>query len=169
LAAGFLEPVESTSIHLAMSAVLRLMKLLPHGDVPQHSIDEYNRQFCEEMDRVRNFIIVHYKATERDDAPFWRYCKNMEIPPELQHRVDLFKSTGMMPLQEKELFQVDSWTQVLIGQRVEPEAYHPIADMMSKDELKSFLMGLENQVKKKVEQMPSHQEFIDRYCKAPAM
>lgn len=169
LAAGFLEPVESTSIHLAMSAVLRLMKLLPHGEVSTQVVDEYNRQFCEEMDRVRNFIIVHYKATERDDAPFWRYCRDMEVPPELQHRIDLFRSTGAMPLQEKELFQVDSWTQVLIGQRIEPEAYHPIADMMSKDELKSFLMGLESQVKQKVDQMPSHQEFIDRYCKAPTM
>jgi tryptophan halogenase len=169
LAAGFLEPVESTSIHLAMSAILRLLKLLPHGEIKSTNVDEYNKQFCEEMDRVRNFIILHYCATERDDTPFWRYCKNMEIPEALQHRIELFRETGAMPLQEKELFQVDSWTQVLIGQRIEPNSHHPIVDLMGDDELQNFLGGLQKSVADKVSKMPSHQEFIDRYCKAPSM
>lgn len=168
LSAGFLEPVESTSIHLAMSAVLRLMKLLPHGEIKRSAVDEYNKQFCEEMDRVRNFIILHYHATERDDSPFWRYCKNMEIPGALEHRIQLFRETGAIPLQEKELFQVDSWTQVLIGQRIVPESYHPIVDQMSSDELNQFLHVLKMQVDQKVSQMPAHQQFIDRHCKAPA-
>jgi len=167
LAAGFLEPVESTSIHLAMSAVLRLMKLLPHGEIRPVHVEEYNKQFCEEMDRVRNFIILHYNATEREDSAFWRYCKNMEIPLALEHRIKLFRETGAIPLQEKELFQVDSWTQVLIGQNIEPESYHPIVDQMSNEELRNFLDGLKGVVEQKVSQMPSHQEFIDRYCKAP--
>lgn len=170
LAAGFLEPLESTSIHLGMSAVLRLMKFLPHdGDVKQTVVDEYNKQFCEEMDRVRNFIILHYCATEREDSPFWRYCKSMEIPEALRHRIQLFRETGAIPLQEKELFQVDSWTQVLIGQRVVPQTYHPIVDQMSETELRQFLGGLKESVEQKVARMPSHQEFIDHWCKAPAM
>lgn len=169
LSAGFLEPVESTSIHLAMSAVLRLMKLLPQGVDTRSAVDEYNKQFCEEMDRVRNFVILHYHATERDDSPFWRYCKNMEIPEALEHRIELFRKTGAIPLQEKELFQVDSWTQVLIGQRIVPQSYHPIVDQMSPDELTRFLGGLKAQVEQKVAQMPSHQQFIDRHCKASAM
>lgn len=166
LSAGFLEPVESTSIQLAMSAVLRLMKLLPRGDVSTTVVDEYNKQFCEEMDRVRNFIILHYHATERDDSAFWRYCKNMEIPEALEQRIKLFRETGALPLQEKELFQVDSWTQVLIGQGIVPHVYHPIVDQMSSDELNSFLMTLESDVSKKVHPMPSHREFINHYCKA---
>ena len=169
LAAGFLEPLESTSIHLGMSAVLRLMKLLPHGDITQAAIDEYNAQFCEEMDRIRNFIVLHYYATERDDSPFWRYCKSMEIPEALRHRIELFRETGAIPLQEKELFQVDSWTQVMIGQRVIPRTYHPIVDQMSETELKRFLQGLKENVEQKVTRMPLHQEFIDRWCKAPML
>lgn len=169
LAAGFLEPVESTSIHLAMSAVLRLMKLLPHGEITTTAVNEYNKQFREEMDRVRNFIILHYHATQREDTPFWRYCKTMEIPEALEHRIKLFRETGAMPLQEKELFQVDSWTQVLIGQRIEPQNYHPIVDQMSNEELKRFLQGIQAEVEQKVSRMPSHQDFINQYCKAPAI
>ena len=87
LSAGFLEPVESTSIHLAMSSILRLLKLFPQGEIKQTNVDEYNKQTLEEMDRVRNFIVLHYHATQRDDSAFWRYCKNMDIPPELKQRV----------------------------------------------------------------------------------
>ena len=167
LAAGFLEPVESTSIHLAMSAILRLMKLIPNGEINQRAVTEYNNQFCEEMDRVRNFVILHYCATERTDTGFWRYCKNMEIPKALQQRIELFRATGAMPIQAKELFQVDSWTQVLLGQRVMPETYHPIVDQMDNKELGKFLLALRENVKQKVMQMPSHQDFINHWCKAP--
>jgi tryptophan 7-halogenase len=170
LATGFLEPLESTSIHLGMAAVVRLMKLLPpNGEIKQAVVDEYNRQYGEEMDRICNFIVLHYCATERDDSPFWRYCRTMEIPEALRHRIELFRETGAIPLQEKELFQVDSWTQVMIGQRIVPKTYHPIVDLMGDAELKRFLQGLKEDVKQKVAMMPSHQEFIDRWCKAPAM
>lgn len=169
LAAGFLEPVESTSIHLAMSAILRLMKVLPKGQIGEASVKEFNQQFCDEMDRVRNFIILHYCATERDDSPFWRYCRTMEIPDSLRHRIELFKQTGNLSLQLKELFQIDSWTQVLIGQNIEPQSYHPVVDQMDKAELDRFLMSLKQVVDKKVSQMPSHQEFINHWCKAPAI
>ena len=119
------------------------------------------------MDRVRNFIILHYHATERTDTAFWRYCKDMEIPEALAHRIKLFKDTGAVPLLEKELFLVDSWTQVMFGQHIMPERYHPIVDLMEERELDRFLKGLKAMVDKKLAQMPSHQAFIDSYCKAP--
>lgn len=166
LASGFLEPVESTSIHLAMSAVLRLMKLLPNGEIHRANVDEFNRQTREEVERVRNFIVLHYHATERTDSPFWRYCKDMEIPDALQHRVELFRKTGTVALEQKELFQIDSWTQVLLGQRIMPESYHPIVDQMSTEELGRFLANIKNHVAQEVEKLPSHRQFIDRFCKA---
>ncbi len=169
LAAGFLEPVESTSIHLAMSAILRLLKLFPKNEICQIQVDEFNKQSKEEMERVRDFVILHYHATERTDAPFWRYCKNMEVPEQLAHRVKLFKDTGAVPLMLKELFLVDSWTQVMLGQRIMPDSYHPIVDMMDTEELGRFLDDLKKSVDKKVAQMPSHQQFIDHYCKAKPM
>lgn len=169
LSAGFLEPVESTSIHLAMSSILRLLKLFPQQEIKQSYIDEFNKQSIEEMDRVRNFIILHYHATERSDSAFWRYCKNMEIPAELAHRIQLFRDTGTIPLTEKELFRTDSWSQVMLGQHIMPETYHPIVDMMETVELERFLEGLKAKVNQEVAQMPSHQNFIDHYCKAKPM
>jgi tryptophan 7-halogenase len=169
LASGFLEPVESTSIHLAMSAILRLLKLFPQDDIRQIHVDEFNKQTKDEVERIRNFIILHYHATERTDTAFWRYCKNMEIPEVLAHRIKLFKDTAGVPLLEKELFLVDSWTQVMFGQRIMPDRYHPIVDMMSTEELKHFLDSLKMKVDMQVKQMPTHQQFIDHYCKAKAM
>lgn len=160
LASGFLEPVESTSIHLAMSGIIRLLKLFPHAEIDQSAVDEYNKQFREEMDRVRNFIILHYHATSRTDSAFWRYCKNMEIPGELAHRINLFRRTGAIPLLEKELFAVDSWVQVMLGQHIIPEEYHPIVDVMPDNELESFLMDLRAAVNKRVSTMPAHEDFL---------
>jgi tryptophan halogenase len=166
LSAGFLEPVESTSIHLAMSAILRLLKLFPQGEIKQTNVDEFNKQTLEEMDKVRNFIILHYHATNRDDSAFWRYCKNMDIPAELSHRIKLFRETGAIPLGEKELFRTDSWSQVMLGQHIMPQSYHPIVDMMKIEDLEHFLKGLKSIVQNEVKQMPSHQDFIDAYCKS---
>ncbi len=171
LSSGFVEPVESTAIHLIMASILRLMKLFPHQNeqnslINQANIDEYNRQTKEEMERIRDFIILHYKATEREDSPFWRYCKNMEIPATLAHRIELFKATACVNITESELFRIDSWTQVMLGQKIMPENYHAIVDMMSKDELGRFLSAIKNEVTHKVNQYPSHQQFINKYCKA---
>ncbi len=166
LSSGFVEPVESTAIHLMMSAILRLMRLFPHNEISQANVDEFNNQSKEEMERIRDFIILHYKATERDDTAFWRYCKNMDVPETLAHRMELFKETGRVCITETELFRIDSWTQCMIGQGIVPENYHQIVDMMPEQELGRFLHGLKNNVDKNVEMMPSHQAFIDKYCKA---
>jgi tryptophan 7-halogenase len=166
LSAGFLEPVESTSIHLAMSGILRLLKMFPADRIEPVIVDEFNRQSREEMERVRNFVILHYCATERADSAFWRYCKGMEIPVELENRIKLFCETGIVPLTEKELFRIDSWTQVMFGQRLMPKSYHPIVNMMGDKNLSNFLKSIKENVNSRVAAMPSHQEFIDRYCKA---
>jgi len=164
LTAGFLEPVESTSIHLAMSAILRLLKMFQTGDASPALIDEFNRHTREEMDRIRNFIVLHYNATQRDDSSFWRYCRNMEIPAELQQRIALFRDTAAVPLPEKELFQVDSWVQVMLGQGIEPEAWHPIVDGMQEQELVRFLESLKAGIRSDVAKMPSHEQFLTKYC-----
>ncbi|PCK08279.1 MAG: tryptophan halogenase, partial [Alteromonadaceae bacterium] len=136
LSAGFLEPVESTSIHLAMSSVLRLLRLFPGSEgINDANVNEFNQQAKEEMEVVRDFIVLHYHATERADSPFWRYCKDMKVPDTLAHRMELFKRSGSVPLNPSELFKIDSWTQVLFGQRIMPTDHHPIVDEMRDEEL----------------------------------
>lgn len=166
LSSGFLEPVESTAIHLIMASVLRLMRLFPHQEIKQSNIDEYNNQTKEEMERIRDFIILHYKATDRDDTPFWRFCKNMEVPETLSHRINLFKDTGRVCITQTELFKIDSWTQVMMGQGIMPENYHQIVDQMKEGELARFLGQVRASVDRDLMQMPTHQQFIDQYCKA---
>lgn len=164
LASGFLEPLESTSIHMIMTAVTRLLQLFPHGEIKQSVVDEYNAQAESEYVRIRDFIILHYKATERDDSPFWRYCKDMEIPNDLMHRMNLFKEFGRSNQVEGELFRLDSWTQVMLGQGLLPSSYHPIVKLMSEQELQHFLKSVAADVDKNISMMSKHQDFIKKYC-----
>lgn len=166
LSSGFVEPLESTSIYLFMMGIIRLMRLFPDGSIKQSSIDEYNKQTNTELEKIRDFIILHYHATERDDSPFWRYCKNMTIPETLKHRIDIFRDNAQAFQADGELFRVDSWTQVMLGQRIKPASYHPIVRTMSDNELKQFLNGYRAQVQQVVNNLPSHQAFIEQYCKA---
>lgn len=164
LASGFLEPLESTSIHMIMTAVTRLLLLFPHDEIKQSIVDEYNSQAESEYVRIRDFIILHYKATERDDSAFWRYCKDMEIPADLKHRIDLFKDFGRSNQVEGELFRLDSWTQVMLGQGITPSSYHPIVKLMPEHQLQNFLHNIEVDVNNNIAIMPTHQNFISKYC-----
>ncbi len=166
LSSGFVEPLESTSIYLFMMGIIRLMRLFPNDSVKQSNIDEYNKQTDAELEKIRDFIILHYHATERDDSPFWRYCKNMTIPDTLKHRIDIFRDSAQAFQADGELFRVDSWTQVMLGQRIKPASYHPIVQTMSDSELQQFLNGYRAQVQQVVTRLPSHQTFIDQHCKA---
>lgn len=166
LASGFLEPLESTSIHMIMTAVTRLLQLFPHGEIKQSIVDEYNIQAKSEYERIRDFIILHYKATERDDSPFWRYCKEMEIPEELKHRIALFKDFGRSNQVEGELFRLDSWTQVMLGQGIVPSSYHPIVKLMPERELQNFLNSIAAEVDNSIAIMSKHHEFVNKYCRA---
>lgn len=166
LSSGFLEPLESTSIHLIMSGVLRLIRLFPFEGISPSAVNEYNQQLTTELEHIRDFIILHYHATQRADTPFWQYCKNMEIPDSLKQRLDLFKETGRIFTSEGELFRVDSWAQVMLGQGVYPEQYHQIAAIMKPHELERFLSDIRQTIDKAVADLPSHQSFLEQYCRS---
>ena len=166
LASGFMEPLESTSIHLAQRAIIRLMQMFPYDGVRQPDVEEFNNQMKFEIENIRDSIVLHYHVTNRRDTAFWRHCSSMPIPDSLQHRIELFKQAGRVFKVPTELFGENSWTQVMLGQGLMPEQYHPIVNMMSDDELKVFLSGIHGSVGNLVRQLPSHQRFIDHYCKA---
>ncbi len=169
LASGFLEPLESTSIHLIQSSVLRLIRMFPVNGICNEDIEEFNAQNKIEVERIRDFIILHYCVTERKDSPFWEHCRTMSLPKSLQHRIDLFKQTGRVFKAESDLFGEESWIQVMLGQGIMPSGYHPVVDEMNDKELKSFLDNILESTKRSVNQLPSHVDFINHYCKAEAM
>ncbi|HZW16821.1 MAG TPA: tryptophan halogenase family protein [Brevundimonas sp.] len=166
LAGGFLEPIESTSIHLVQSAIIRMVRLLPDAGFDPATIAEYNRQTDFEYERVRDFIILHYKATERDDSPFWRYCRDMEVPDTLQRKIDLFAANGRVFREDEELFAEESWIQVFLGQGVIPRGYDPLVDLKSEAEIETFLGNVEGVIRKCVAVMPAHGDYVARVCAA---
>lgn len=165
LSSGFIEPLESTSIHLIQRSIIRLMQLFPYAGIRQPDINEFNNQMSEEIEHIRDFIILHYHVTERTDTPFWNECRTMDIPESLTHRIELFKQTGRVFKVPGELFGENSWIQVMIGQGLIPEQYHPIVNMLSDDELVEFLGSINKSAYQLVGQLPEHQRFIDHYCK----
>ena len=160
LASGFLEPLESTSIHMVQTAVTRLIKLFPHNGIKQSEVAEYNRQTIDEMEHVRDFIILHYVLNERDE-PFWRGCKSMQIPDTLAHKIELFKESAKVFNSTDALFSDIAWQQVMIGQGVMPRDYHPIANTLSDQQLKEWLSNVKTVIKQVAAKLPSHQSFID--------
>jgi tryptophan halogenase len=169
LASGFLEPIESTSIHLISRGILRLMQMFPGNGISPADIAEYNRQSNWEIEHIRDFIVLHYHVTNRTDTPFWRACREMEIPASLRHRIELFRETGRVFRAPNELFAENSWIQVMLGQGITPAQHHPVADLMGDAELSRFLDGIRHSVDKTVRQLPSHQSYVEKYCKAGAM
>ena len=166
LSSGFLEPLESTSIHLIQRSANRLMQMLPQDRIVQTDIDEYNKQARFEIETIRDFIILHYCVTNRQDTPFWRHCRNMEIPETLAHRIKLFRETGRVFRIPNELFAENSWLQVMLGQGIVPEQYHPVVDVMDTDELDKFLKEIKSNVDHTVAQLPDHEAYIEQYCRA---
>jgi tryptophan 7-halogenase len=166
LAAGFLEPLESTSIHLIQRGVIRLLQMFPYNGIVDSERAEFNRQMDKEFRFIRDFIIMHYHVTERTDSEFWRHCREMEIPDGLQHRLDLFRDTAGLFEAEFDIFRENSWIQVMLGQGIKPKSYHPIVDMISEQELRQFMQIQAQRVDHLLQQLPSHQEFINRYCPA---
>ncbi|WP_111978890.1 tryptophan halogenase family protein [Algibacillus agarilyticus] len=164
LSSGFLEPLESTSIHLIQQAIIRLIRLFPQKGVQQADVDEFNRQTKFDTARIRDFIILHYCVTERKDSDFWQHCRSMDIPDTLKHKIELFKQTGRVFRENNELFE-DSWMQVMIGQGLTPQSYHPIVDNMSQEELTNFLQHIKHNIDSTVESLPSHAEFIQHFCR----
>jgi tryptophan halogenase len=166
LAGGFLEPLESTSIHMIQTAIMRLTRLFPHQEFNATEIDLYNRESEFEYERIRDFIILHYKATERNDSPMWDYCRNMPIPETLQRKIDLFRVNGRIFRDNEELFAEESWLQVMIGQHIVPRSYDPLVDMLSPELIARYLGDIEKVIGRCVDIMPLHREFIAGNCAA---
>lgn len=166
LAAGFLEPLESTAIHLTQAGISKLLALFPDRRFDAVEIDEYNRQMGATFEQVRDFIVLHYKATERDDSELWSYCRNMSIPDSLAHKVDLFRVRGRCFRYEDELFSVTSWVAVLLGQGVWPRGFDEIVNSMGDAELLDVLDKMRNRIAEIAEGMPAQLDYIRHHCAA---
>jgi tryptophan halogenase len=160
LSSGFLEPLESTSIHLIQSTVSRLVNFFPDAGFHQADIDEFNRQCDFEVERIRDFLILHYHATGRSDTPFWDYVRTMEIPETLRRKLELYKAHGRVVRENEELFTPIGWQQVMHGQGVKAAGYNPLVDLLIEKELADFLGNIGNVVGKCVNVMPTHKDFI---------
>jgi len=166
LSGGFMEPLESTSIHLIQRSILRIIRMLPNGPVSERDIAEFNDQQFADMYQIRDFLALHYKVTERRDSPFWRHCAALPIPDSLEHKIELFRETGRVFRRNEELFAENSWVQVMMGQGLMPKTYHPVATKMSADELEGFLAGQREAVARTVAGLPDQQSYLAYYCPA---
>jgi len=166
LSSAFLEPLESTSIHLITTALVRLMRLFPFSGESAPLAERFNHETRFELEAVRDFIILHYKQTQRDDSEFWNYCRTMAIPDSLTHRIEIFKENGYVWPDSVNLFRVDSWVQVMMGQGLFPEHRHGAGRILPLEALKSQLEKLRFSVNQNLSRIPAHEEFIKQYCQA---
>ncbi|HEY5849826.1 MAG TPA: tryptophan halogenase family protein [Lysobacter sp.] len=165
LASGFIEPLESTSLHLSMTSIVRLIESFPLEGIPQSLVDLYNATGRAEMEHVRDFIIMHYHLNQRDEA-MWKQCREMEVPDSLAIRLRAWRERAHAWQGANELFRVDSWTHVMLGQGIVPEQHHPLSEGLSDDDMRKLLPAIRKPIDEAVARMPSQQEFIERYCKA---
>ena len=165
LSSGFLEPLESTSIHLIQSAISRLLKLLPGKTIRAADRAEYNRQADFEIERIRDFIILHYKLNQRPE-PFWQACRAMAVPDTLAAKMELFAASGHIVREHEELFTEVGWLQVMAGQGLVPEGHHPLAGQTSAEELGEYLEVIETLYRREADRMAGHEDFIARHCAA---
>lgn len=166
LAGGFLEPLESTAIYLIQAGINRLMSLFPNADCDQILQDTYNEQANFEYERIRDFLILHYHATQRDDTDFWNYVRTMTIPDALRSYMELFAADGQFFRNGTELFGLTSWVQVMLGQGIYPRTYHPAVDWVTNEDMLALVSHVEKVVAANVQLMPPHEEFVRRCCSA---
>ena len=164
LSSGFLEPLESTSIHLIQSAIIRLVHLFPHQGIDATTIQEYNQQSKLEFEQIRDFLILHYHLNNRGDSAFWRDMSSMEIPSSLSHKIAVFADSGRLFREQNDLFLDSSWLQVLIGQGVIPKDFHPIANSFSNENLNGMLSKIKAIKNEPLAKIPSHDEFLKSIC-----
>jgi tryptophan halogenase len=169
LASGFMEPLESTSIHLIQSSIMRFFSVFPKRSNFGAEMASFNRAMDEEQLSIRDFLVLHYKATQRDDSEFWRYCRNMPIPDSLQHKLELYQSGSWLARNKQELFGEDSWLAVLEGQHVKAQGYSPLVDSMPDPQLETILRETREVLKQCAGAMPDHDTFIEKQCAAPPL
>ncbi len=160
LSSGFLEPLESTSIYLIQLAIMKLIEFFPAAGSDAACSDEFNRDMANEYERIRDFLILHYHATERDDSGFWNYCRTMDIPESLRYKINLFREQGHVERFKRGMFLEPSWVAVCLGQGMEPRAWHPLVDAMDTNELAQHLQQMRECIAAGVSAMPSHKEAI---------
>jgi tryptophan halogenase len=165
LSSGFLEPLESTSIHLIQSAVVRLIHLFPHHGIDNNLVAEYNKQSAVEYEQIKDFLILHYHVNQRNDSDFWRDMRNMDIPDSLRHKIALFKESGRLFREQNDLFLESSWLQVMLGQGIVPQDYHPLANSMPTAQLQSMLKRIKEIKQEPIDKLPSHDEFLKHFIK----
>lgn len=166
LAAGFMEPLESTSIHLIQTAIARLMTNFPDKNFNPVGIDYYNKRTLIEYQQVRDFLILHYKATKRNDSEFWNYCRTMDVPETLKERIDMYESNARLNRHDDELFGDVSWFSVMHGQGLKTQSHHPAANLIPEKELNQRMADISRTWNACLKSMPNHQDFIDANCKA---
>ncbi len=164
LAGGFMEPLESTSIQLIQTAIARLIEMFPDKNFDPVMVDEYNRVTANEFERIRDFLILHYSPSQRDE-PLWNYCRNMDIPDSLAHKIDVWKSCGRVAFQTDESYQEPSWVAVFMGNGILPNRYDPLVDLIEPERLKLGLERRRQKMAAAAEAMPSHEAYIARFCK----
>ncbi|MDN3640424.1 tryptophan 7-halogenase [Simiduia curdlanivorans] len=171
LSGGFLEPLESTAIHLVTRGVQFLLELLPDLTLSDEQCEslaaEYNRRLLQDYEEIRDFLILHYCLTERDDTEFWQYCRSMQLPDSLQARIALFKARGQLPPEKDELFKKDNWLAVLHGMGIAPTSYHPFTNQLPSHQLQNALQAARQQLQTGVQSIPTHDDFIAQFCKSP--
>ena len=165
LSAGFLEPLESTSLHLIQRGIMRLISLFPDRNCAQEDIDEYNATTQLEYEQIRDFIILHYHATTRDDSPYWQYCRTMAIPDSLQQRLTLFKRHGHLRIDDKELFKQDSWLAVMLGQHIVPAKAAPITAHKSELDMQRTLQAMQQHLADTAATLSGHEQYLMRHCR----
>jgi tryptophan halogenase len=164
LSGGFLEPLESTSIWLIQAAIMQLIQSFPDESFDAVDIENFNREMGRKFEQVRNFLILHYKATERGDSPFWDYCRNMPIPDELDYRLRVFRKRGHVVFSPRELFIETNWLAVLLGQNVLPDIYDPRVHCLDDGRIASQLRDIHDSIRRAADAMPAHTDTIARYC-----
>lgn len=169
LASGFLEPLESTSIHLIQSGITRLLNWFPDRRMEASTVAEYNRQCIAEFERVRDFIVLHYHASGRDDSDYWRDCRAAAIPDTLAEKLEMFRQTGRLLPRQFDVFEDSSWLAVMLGLGMVPAHFDPLANDRRPTELDRILTGMRSAVAAAAQAMPTQQAWIDAHCRAPAV
>ena len=166
LGGGALDRLESTGLHLVQTGITRLLTLFPVQRFSPPDIEEYNRLTTMEHERIRDFLILHFKATQRNDSAFWQHCRELEIPDTLRAKIDLFRRCGRVAMLDDEHFGEDSWLTLLFGQNLEPQDYDPLADVLAIQEVTAALSRMRSLIKEGVDTLPTHANFIDKHCPA---
>ncbi len=169
LAAGFMEPLESTSIHLVQTSLARLLTHFPDKRFSKVDIDAFNEKTTVEYERVRDFLVLHYSLTKRDDTAFWRHCQTIERPPMLGRKIAQFESAGRIFEEHADIFSTASWLAVMYGQGLRPGAYNPVSEKMDTARRTKVIGQILSAIENSVKVMPSHQDFINEHCAAPAI